>query len=285
MDTVNICCINNKIYQTIEYTTIIDLNEKLKYIIDNNCELCIQLTLNNIVLNKFNIINNAVLSKLTDTDVIKIIFNQEDLLLDCTTNNLKILEAVKNNINVLLNISDDLKNDKEFILTCIKKNGLALEFASNNLKNDIEIVLYAVLQDELALEFASDELKNKIKIIEKLSIPSLQCPYCENFYKSSSTKSFHMKSCKLDHPEIIIVNNRNICNICNKKFVFVSSVYKHRKICLKKKERIILNNNTTNNNSNNINNKDITNNSANNSVNNSNNITNITQNFNFKDNN
>ena len=196
MDTVNICCINNKIYQTIEYTTIIDLNKKLKYIIDNNCELCIQLT-----LNKFNIINNAVLSKLTDTDVIKIIFNQEDLLLDCTTNNLKndkssILEAIKNDINVLLDISNDLKNDKEFILTCIKENGLALEFASNNLKNDIEIVLYAVLQDEL---------KNKIKIIEKLSIPRLQCIYCKKFYKSIKTKSFHIKSCKLDHPEIIIV--------------------------------------------------------------------------------
>ena len=229
MDTVNICCINNKIYQTIEYTTIIDLNEKLKYIIDNNCELCIQLTLNNIVLNKFNIINNAVLSKLTDTDVIKIIFNQEDLLLDCTTNNLKILEAVKNNINVLLDISDDLKNDN------INSN--------NNIIN------------------------NDLKYIEKLSIPRLQCGYCEKFYKSIKTKSFHMKSCKLIHPEIIIVNNKDICCYCNKKFNCIRTMYYHKKICDKKREPLTTINNNSNNN--------ITNNNINNTTNNnSNNITN-----------
>ena len=79
MDTVNICCLNNKIYQKIEYSSITDLSNQLKSIIDNNCELCsIQLTLNNIVLNKLSIINNSVLSKLTDTDFIIIIFNNEE---------------------------------------------------------------------------------------------------------------------------------------------------------------------------------------------------------------
>ena len=50
-------------------------------------------------MNKFNIVNNSILSKLTD--VIRIIFNQEDLV-DCI------------NIN--------LKNDKEFMITYIKTN-------------------------------------------------------------------------------------------------------------------------------------------------------------------
>ena len=63
MDTVNICCVNNKIYQKIEYSSITNLSNQLKSIINNNCELCIQLTLNNIVLNKLSIINNSILSK------------------------------------------------------------------------------------------------------------------------------------------------------------------------------------------------------------------------------
>ena len=80
MDTVNICCVNNKIYQKIEYSSITNLSNQLKSIINNNCELCIQLTLNNIVLNKLSIINNSILSKLTDTDFIIIIFNNEEAL-------------------------------------------------------------------------------------------------------------------------------------------------------------------------------------------------------------
>ena len=199
MDTVYICCTNNNIFQKIEYSSIIDLSHQLKSVINDNYD--IQLTLNNTVLNKFNIINNSILSKISDTDIIKIIFNQ-----DLTNINLKsnILKAVKNDVDTLLHISDDLKNDKEFmiacvkenvksllhssdnlkndkefILTCIKENGLALEYASDDLKNDIEIVLYGVLQDELALKFASIELKNKIKIMEKSSIPSFRYSYCD----------------------------------------------------------------------------------------------------------
>ena len=298
MDTVYICCTNNNIFQKIEYSSIIDLSHQLKSVINDNYD--IQLTLNNTVLNKFNIINNSILSKISDTDIIKIIFTQED-------NKTSILEAMKNDIDTLLHISDDLKNDKEFmiacvkenvksllhssdnlkndkefILTCIKENGLALEYASDDLKNDIEIVLYAVLQDELALKFASIELKNKIKIIEKSSIPRLQCIYCKKFYKSIKTKSFHMKSCKLDYPEIIIVNNRDICRYCNKKFNCTITAYRHEKICNQKQittiNKDMLNNNSNNNNS--INSSNNTTNSSNDNI--TNNITNITQNFNFK---
>ena len=120
-----------------------------------------------------------------------------------------------------------MKNNKEFMLTCIKENGLVLEFAKDDLKNDIEIVLYAMIQDKLPLKFASIELKNKI--IEKLSIPRLQCRYCNKFYKSRKTNLFHIKSCKLDHPKIVIVNNRYICNICDRISNCLSSVYNHKK--------------------------------------------------------
>ena len=149
MDIVNICCINDKIYQKIKYDSIIDLSNQLKSVIDNNCELFIKLTLNNIVLNKFNIINNSVLSKLIDTDVIRIIFNEEELLLDCVNINLKddknnILEGVKNDVDILLHISDDLKNDREFILSCIKIHVKSLLYAGDNLKNDKEFILMCI---------------------------------------------------------------------------------------------------------------------------------------------
>ena len=298
MDTVYICCTNNNIFQKIEYSTIIDLSHQLKSVINDNHD--IQLTLNNIILNKFNIINNSILSKISDTDIIKIIFNQEDNksnILKAVKNDIDTLlhisddlkndkefmiACVKENVKSLLHISDDLKNDKEFILTCIKENGLSLEYASDDLKNDIEIVLYAVLQDKLALKFASIELKNKIKIIEKSSIPRLQCIYCKKFYKSIKTKSFHMKSCKLDYPEIIIVNNRDICRYCNKKFNCTITAYRHEKICNQKQittiNKDMLNNNSNNNNS--INSSNNTTKSSNDNI--TNNITNITQNFNFK---
>ena len=120
----------------------------------------------------------------------------------------------------------------------------------------------------------NDEKIIPIIFIEKSSISSLQCGYCKKFYKSAKTKSFHMKSCKLKHLTIKILNDRNICNICNKTFVFPSAVYKHRKLCLKKQEQLnnnistinnITNNNTTNNNTtNNI----INNINSNNTINN-----------------
>ena len=146
-----------------------------------------------------------------------------------------------------------------------------------------------MLQDKLLLEFASDELKDKIKIIEKSSIPKLQCGYCEKFYKSRSSKSVHIKSCKLEHQEIILVNNRDICHYCNIKFNCLTSAYNHKKICKQKQKYLTTKINNINNNSNNnnsINNSNnITNNSSNDNITNNSsvNITNITQNFIFKD--
>ena len=116
------------------------------------------------------------------------------------------------------------------------------------------------------------------KFIQKSSFQNLQCIYCEKFYKTPSSKCTHMKSCKKKHPEIQIINNKNICDICNKTFVFSTSVYKHKKICDNKQEKLnnnIINNitNNNNNNNNNSNNNNITNNIINNNITN-NNITN-----------
>ena len=86
-------------------------------------------------------------------------------------------------------------------------------------------------------------INNDLKYIEKLSIPRLQCGYCEKFYKSIKTKSFHMKSCKLRHPKIIIVNNKDICCYCNKKFNCVRTMNYHKRLCDKKQESLTTINN------------------------------------------
>ncbi len=57
-------------------------------------------------------------------------------------------------------VSDNLKNDKEFVLEAVKSNGYALEYASDNLKNDKDFVLEVVKQDVRALEYVPDNLKN-----------------------------------------------------------------------------------------------------------------------------
>ena len=115
----------------------------------------------------------------------------------------------------------------------------------------------------------NNEKNTSTKFIQKSSIEKFQCIYCKKFYKNSSSKSFHMKSCKLNYPEIQIINNKNICDICNKKFVFSTSVYKHRKLCQQKQINlnhpisnitINTNNNINTNNTNNINSNNIINN-------------------------
>ena len=76
-----------------------------------------------------------------------------------------MLEAVKNDWygEVLQYASDELKADKEFMLGIIKNYGYGslLMYASDELKNDREVVMEAVKNNNTgeALEYASDELK------------------------------------------------------------------------------------------------------------------------------
>ena len=77
-----------------------------------------------------------------------------------------VLTALEDSWEALEFASDKLKNDKEFVLETVQKDGWALEFASDNLKNDKEIVLAAVQQNRgLALEYASNNLKNDKEIV------------------------------------------------------------------------------------------------------------------------
>ena len=75
-------------------------------------------------------------------------------------------------------VTDELKNNKEFILKVIKKYKYTLSYASDELKNDKDVVLAAVKQDiknkketgDLilgfsSLEYASDELKKNREVV------------------------------------------------------------------------------------------------------------------------
>mmetsp|Transcript_38626 Transcript_38626/g.70269 ORF Transcript_38626/g.70269 Transcript_38626/m.70269 type:complete len:294 (-) Transcript_38626:126-1007(-) len=56
-------------------------------------------------------------------------------------------------------IGDDLKADRDFILTAVAADGLVLEFAAEELKRDQEIVLTAVENCGSALLYAAEDLK------------------------------------------------------------------------------------------------------------------------------
>jgi hypothetical protein len=51
-----------------------------------------------------------------------------------------MLEAVKQDGNLLYHASEELKNDKEVVLKAVKKNSNSLKYASEELKNDKEVV-------------------------------------------------------------------------------------------------------------------------------------------------
>ena len=61
--------------------------------------------------------------------------------------------------------AEELKGDREIVMTAVSKNGMALQFATEELKGDREIVMAAVSQHGMALQFASEELKGDREIV------------------------------------------------------------------------------------------------------------------------
>lgn len=58
------------------------------------------------------------------------------------------------------NVSDRLKNDKNFVLKVMQINGLLLKDLTDKFKDDEEIVFTAVKDNRLAFEYASERLRN-----------------------------------------------------------------------------------------------------------------------------
>ena len=70
-----------------------------------------------------------------------------------------VLEVVGQNGAELQYALNGLRGDREVVLAAVGQNGAALQYALNGLRGDCEAVLAAVAQDGSALQYASDELK------------------------------------------------------------------------------------------------------------------------------
>lgn len=55
--------------------------------------------------------------------------------------------------------ADELKRDREIVLTAVRRSGLCLEFAAPEMRADRDVVLAAVQVQGEALEFASEALR------------------------------------------------------------------------------------------------------------------------------
>jgi len=62
-------------------------------------------------------------------------------------------------------VLEELKSDREIILSAVKASAYNLEYASEELRGDKEIVMAAVASNKRALEFASEDLQNDPDIL------------------------------------------------------------------------------------------------------------------------
>ena len=81
----------------------------------------------------------------------------------------EVLEAVKESGWDLKYAGEELRADKEVVMTAVKQNGYyALEHASEELRGDREVVLAAVKNNGSALEYASEELKKDPEFMKEV---------------------------------------------------------------------------------------------------------------------
>ncbi|MBT4664066.1 MAG: DUF4116 domain-containing protein, partial [Methylococcales bacterium] len=92
-------------------------------------------------------------------------------LADCMTSDLNLnnkftlLEQLKIRGSDLAYANDELKSDREIVLTAVENDGYALKYASGRLKCDREIALTAVKNNGSALQYVSDELRGNREIV------------------------------------------------------------------------------------------------------------------------
>ena len=64
--------------------------------------------------------------------------------------------------------TEEMKNDKRFMLAAVKISGKALGYASDKLKNDKDVVIAAIREDESSVFFASKELKESKEFLYEI---------------------------------------------------------------------------------------------------------------------
>lgn len=87
------------------------------------------------------------------------------------TNKKKLLIAIRNSkrdsiINLLKHASEELKADREVVLTAVSYTGCTLKYASKQLQDDVEFIYEAMLKSKLVISYASPRIRAKVN--EKL---------------------------------------------------------------------------------------------------------------------
>ena len=151
--------------------------------------------------NNFNFYNIHTLESLNDSDIIQIIFIAKNEIFTENINGIcslnkkfirdkyyKLLNTlIKNGYNKyefinnseyknlvliaitnkfsLLNISQDLQNDKDIVIAAVSQSGLMLQYTNDIMKNDKDVVLAAIKSSPVSLIYASLNIKDDKDII------------------------------------------------------------------------------------------------------------------------
>ena len=86
---------------------------------------------------------------------------------DLRNNNDFMKEIIKYNVDALQYASEELKDDKNLVMESVKKNGRILQYVSSRLKNDKEVVIEAMKNYIGAFDFASDRLKKDEELLKR----------------------------------------------------------------------------------------------------------------------
>ena len=76
-----------------------------------------------------------------------------------------VMTAVSQQGGVLQFATEELKGDRQIVMTAVSQDGWALQFAREELRGDREIVMATVSQHGGALQFATEELKADHEIV------------------------------------------------------------------------------------------------------------------------
>jgi len=72
-----------------------------------------------------------------------------------------VLARISRDGEILQDVPEVFKADRDIVLTVLQWDGLALQYASSELRNDPELVFTAMRQNLNALQYASDELRHE----------------------------------------------------------------------------------------------------------------------------
>ena len=112
----------------------------------------------NMLIQKNPKVQEYVIEPMTDRECESMVFTKKQI--DCYQK--FVLTALKVGCDDV--VSEEMKNDREFMLTAVQQKSGTLLYASDELQNDREMVLAAVKQDGNFLHYVSRELQNDFEI-------------------------------------------------------------------------------------------------------------------------